>query len=213
MDNAIVVDDSACSMPTACATTTSSSSTRSSTRSATCTMAGQPLLGRLHRLQVGPRAQQQAGAGAARRPERLRDRDLRRRVPSAPRLGRAGARMVSPGDQPAHDRRMTVFRWILGVLGGLVRARRGLRLGPLHRLRVPALAGAGAALPPLRLGAPLFWFNVEVWGRVIWTIWTWNNVSGERPQRPRKPVTSGSQRSKSVRAWSLPSIRRIGEPA
>ena len=70
---------------------------------------------------------------------------------------------------------MTVFRWIVGVLGAFFALGAVFGFGPLHRLRVPALAGAGAALPPLGLGAGLlFWFNVEVWGRVVWTIWTWN---------------------------------------
>ena len=47
-------------------------------------------------------------------------------------------------------------------------------LGLYIAFELPALAGAGAALPALDLRAPcLFWFNVEVWGRVIWTIWRW----------------------------------------
>ena len=196
-----------CSTATACATTTSSSSTRSSTRSATCYIAGQPLLAAYTRLQVGPCAEQQAAARAAGATPALRDRHLRRRGPRARRPGRAGARLVSaPGSNLPMTVRMTVFRWIVGVLARVLRARRGLRLRALHRLRVPALAGAGAALRHWIWLLALFWFNVEVWGRVVWTIWHLEQAERRRRQRPRKPRTSGRWSSKSLSAWSLPSI-------
>ena len=87
-----------CSTATACATTTSSSSTRSSTRSATCMLAGHPLLGGLHAPSSrATRSTTRCCASCSPIAIGLRDRHLRRRGQRARRPGRAGARMVSIG--------------------------------------------------------------------------------------------------------------------
>jgi hypothetical protein len=68
---------------------------------------------------------------------------------------------------------MTVFRWIIGVLGfGLA----GLSVLTFVMFMVQdeerwiELARQFRRLATVVL---LFWFNVEIWGRVIYTIVTW----------------------------------------
>jgi hypothetical protein len=68
---------------------------------------------------------------------------------------------------------MTVFRWIMGVLGlGLV----GISVLSFvifmmrDEERWIELARQFRRLATVAL---LFWFNVEVWGRVVYTIVTW----------------------------------------
>lgn len=68
---------------------------------------------------------------------------------------------------------MIVFRWIMGIITGLLASGAAGsmliymlngddRLGELSR-RLGRLLGAAA----------LFWFNLEIWGRVIWTLIHW----------------------------------------
>ncbi len=68
---------------------------------------------------------------------------------------------------------MTVFRWIVGILGAFFALGAGLSFA--------LYIGASAELWLRRARRfrhwlwliLLFWFNVEVWGRVLWTIWHW----------------------------------------
>ncbi len=68
---------------------------------------------------------------------------------------------------------MIVFRWILGVLGAF------FVIGATLSFVLFVAFDAQLWLQRARrfrhwvwlIG--LFWFNVEVWGRVIWTIWHW----------------------------------------
>ncbi len=68
---------------------------------------------------------------------------------------------------------MHIFRWIIGVLSAL------LASGSVLSLVVFLLFDAGIWLDRARslrravFAAILFWFNVEVWGRVVWTIIHW----------------------------------------
>ena len=70
---------------------------------------------------------------------------------------------------------MTIFRWIMGVLAGLSLA------GWLLVLMLYVLNGddrfkeLGTRLRQLVFTVALLWFNIEIWGRVIWTIVTWNS--------------------------------------
>lgn len=68
---------------------------------------------------------------------------------------------------------MTVFRWILGVLGAF------LAVGALFSFAISIAFGATLWLERARSLrhwlwlALLLWFNVEVWGRVAYTIIHW----------------------------------------
>jgi hypothetical protein len=68
---------------------------------------------------------------------------------------------------------MTVFRWIIGVLGlGLV----GLSVLSFVLFMIQdAESWIERARQFRRLATVvlLFWFNVEIWGRVIYTLVTW----------------------------------------
>jgi hypothetical protein len=69
---------------------------------------------------------------------------------------------------------MTVFRWIMLVITG------GLAAGSLLSLVLFIVADAevwierARTLRRLAFAAGLFWFNVEIWGRVIYTLVHWN---------------------------------------
>ena len=68
---------------------------------------------------------------------------------------------------------MTVFRWIFGVLSALLAAG---ALGSLVLFLAFDIQVWLERARTLRRGtylALLLWFNVEVWGRVIWTIVHW----------------------------------------
>jgi hypothetical protein len=68
---------------------------------------------------------------------------------------------------------MTVFRWIMGVLGlGLVSLSvlTFVMFMVQDEERWIELARQFRRLATVVL---LFWFNVEVWGRVVYTIVTW----------------------------------------
>jgi hypothetical protein len=70
---------------------------------------------------------------------------------------------------------MIVFRWIIGVIGGLFAA------GWIATVLIYVIRGddawkdLGTRLRRYTITIALFWINVEVWGRVIWTIVTWNS--------------------------------------
>ena len=68
---------------------------------------------------------------------------------------------------------MDIFRWIMGVLGGLLFAGWivfffiGLVRADDEQMAAAKRLRQWAVL------AGLTWFNVEIWGRVVWTIVTW----------------------------------------
>ena len=68
---------------------------------------------------------------------------------------------------------MTVFRWIIGVIAAL------MAVGALTSLAINLASDSRLWLERARRFrrwlwlACLLWFNVEVWGRVIWTIIRW----------------------------------------
>ncbi len=68
---------------------------------------------------------------------------------------------------------MNVFRWIMAIAGGL------LAVGWLLTLLFYVINGddrfkdLGKRLRQWTITVALFWFNVEVWGRVVWTLVTW----------------------------------------
>ena len=68
---------------------------------------------------------------------------------------------------------MTIFRWIMGIIAGL------LLSGWLVVLLLYVVNGddrfkdLGVRLRQMVITIGLFWFNLEIWGRVIYTIVTW----------------------------------------
>jgi len=69
---------------------------------------------------------------------------------------------------------MTIFRWIIGVLGGL------MALGAVASFVIYVVADAqeslrrARALGRLAWAIALFWFNTEVWGRVVYVLVNWS---------------------------------------
>ncbi|MCE9659561.1 MAG: hypothetical protein K8R60_13440 [Burkholderiales bacterium] len=68
---------------------------------------------------------------------------------------------------------MIVFRWILGVLGAFfaIGATVGFVLFIAFDSKIWLDRARRFRHWVWLIG--LFWFNVEVWGRVAWTIWHW----------------------------------------
>lgn len=68
---------------------------------------------------------------------------------------------------------MTIFRWIMGVIAGLFAAGWLLSF-LLYVLRDDdRLKELGGRMRQYTILIGLAWFNTEVWGRVVWTIFTW----------------------------------------
>jgi len=69
---------------------------------------------------------------------------------------------------------MIVFRWIIAV--PLVLFAAGwLFTFLLYVLRDDdRLRELGQRLRQWTITVALFWFNVEIWGRVVYTLWNWN---------------------------------------
>lgn len=68
---------------------------------------------------------------------------------------------------------VTVLRWIAAVIMALLAVGAGASFALFIFFEAkPALERAKRLAAWIRLLA-LFWFNVEVWGRVIYTIVTW----------------------------------------
>ncbi len=68
---------------------------------------------------------------------------------------------------------MTVFRWIIGVTAGLLASGCALSFVLFMALDVNAWLDRARTLRRGTYLACLFWFNVEIWGRVLWTIIHW----------------------------------------
>jgi len=69
---------------------------------------------------------------------------------------------------------MTVFRWIVGLLGGFFAAG-WIFSFLMYVLRDDdRLRELGTRFRHFTILIGLGWFNLEIWGRVIYTIFTWN---------------------------------------
>ena len=68
---------------------------------------------------------------------------------------------------------MTVFRWIIGVLSGLLAAGSVLSLVLFLAFDIQLWLERARTLRRGTYMAALLWFNVEVWGRVVWTLIHW----------------------------------------
>ena len=70
---------------------------------------------------------------------------------------------------------MTVFRWILGVLGALLAVGSIVSFVLFIAFDIAVWLERARALRRSFFSVALLWFNVEVWGRVVWTLWHWNS--------------------------------------
>jgi hypothetical protein len=68
---------------------------------------------------------------------------------------------------------MTVFRWIIGVVSALLAGGSLLSFVMFMALDINVWIERARTLRRGAYMALLFWFNVEVWGRVIWTLVHW----------------------------------------
>jgi len=68
---------------------------------------------------------------------------------------------------------MTVFRWIIGVISALLGAGSLLSLVLFLAFDIQLWLERARTLRRGTYLALLLWFNIEVWGRVIWTIIHW----------------------------------------
>jgi hypothetical protein len=68
---------------------------------------------------------------------------------------------------------MTIFRWIIGVISALLVGGSALSFVLFMAFDINVWLDRARSLRRGAYMALLFWFNVEVWGRVIWTLIHW----------------------------------------
>ena len=68
---------------------------------------------------------------------------------------------------------MLIFRWVMGVLVGGLGSLALLCLVVYISSGIDLWADRARQLRQLAWTGALFWFNIEIWGRVVWTIITW----------------------------------------
>jgi hypothetical protein len=69
---------------------------------------------------------------------------------------------------------MTVFRWIMLFITGTLFTGSVASFVLFIAVDVEVWIERARALRRLTFATALFWFNVEIWGRVVWTLWHWN---------------------------------------
>ena len=68
---------------------------------------------------------------------------------------------------------MTVFRWIIGVVFGLLALGSAISLVLFLAFDIQLWLERARSLRRGACLALLLWFNVEVWGQVLWTLIRW----------------------------------------
>ena len=68
---------------------------------------------------------------------------------------------------------MTIFRWIIGVLAALLAAGSLLSFVLFIAFDIERWLKRARTLRHGVYMALLLWFNVEVWGRVLWALFHW----------------------------------------
>ena len=68
---------------------------------------------------------------------------------------------------------MIVFRWIMGIIFALLATGSVLSLLLFLALDIPRWLERARSLRRGTYLAGLTWFNIEVWGRVVWTLIHW----------------------------------------
>ena len=68
---------------------------------------------------------------------------------------------------------MTILRWVIGVLAALLASGSLISFALFIAFDIDIWLQRARTLRRGVYMALLLWFNVEVWGRVIWTLVTW----------------------------------------
>jgi hypothetical protein len=68
---------------------------------------------------------------------------------------------------------MTIFRWIIGIITALLAGSSVLTFALFMLRDENYWLETARSLRRWTSTVALFWFNVEIWGRVIYTIVTW----------------------------------------
>jgi hypothetical protein len=68
---------------------------------------------------------------------------------------------------------MTIFRWIMGVISLLLCGGAALCFTIFIALDIQSWIERARVFRRLAYMALLFWFNIEIWGRVLWTLIHW----------------------------------------
>ena len=68
---------------------------------------------------------------------------------------------------------MTIFRWIIGVISAILAGGSLLSFVLFMAFDIPAWLDRARVFRRGMVTALLFWFNSEVWGRVVWTLIHW----------------------------------------
>ena len=69
---------------------------------------------------------------------------------------------------------MNILRWIIGVVAAVLISGALFSLVLYVTSGVDVWADRARKLRQLGWAVVLFWFNIEIWGRVLWTIIHWN---------------------------------------
>ena len=69
---------------------------------------------------------------------------------------------------------MTVLRWIMFVITGGLFTGAAVSFVLFIMADVEVWIERARTLRRLSFAAGLFWINVEIWGRVVYTLWNWN---------------------------------------
>jgi hypothetical protein len=68
---------------------------------------------------------------------------------------------------------MTIFRWVIGVIAALLASGALISFALFIAFDIDVWLKRARTLRRGVYMALLLWFNVEVWGRVVWTLVTW----------------------------------------
>lgn len=68
---------------------------------------------------------------------------------------------------------MTVFRWIIGVIGGVLATGSLLAFVIFIASDIDVWLKRARAWRRLAWATALFWFNIEIWGRVVRVLINW----------------------------------------
>ena len=69
---------------------------------------------------------------------------------------------------------MTIFRWIMGILVGFLAVGAFVSFAINILADIPEWLRRARAMGRLAWAMALFWFNLEVWGRVVYVLVNWS---------------------------------------
>ena len=69
---------------------------------------------------------------------------------------------------------MTIFRWIIGVISAVLCTGALLSFVVYISSGIDLWVDRARKFRRLAWAALLFWFNIEIWGRVAWILYHWN---------------------------------------